>query len=46
VKFAFDAEQGLVMVFAELFGPLGSAVLRMAARYRRDRWLRWVTIRL
>jgi predicted aspartyl protease len=30
VRFVFDAGQGLVIVHAELFGPSGSAVLRLA----------------
>ena len=30
MRFAFDTENGLVIVFAELFGPSASAVLRLA----------------
>ena len=30
MRFAFDSGQGLVIVHAELFGPSGSAVLRLA----------------
>jgi predicted aspartyl protease len=30
VRFAFDRAQGLVLLAAELFGPAGSAVLRLA----------------
>jgi hypothetical protein len=30
VSFAFEASRGLVIVAAELFGPAGSAVLRLA----------------
>jgi predicted aspartyl protease len=30
VNFNFDPERGLVIIFAEVFGPSGSAVLRLA----------------
>jgi Aspartyl protease len=30
VRFGFDPRQGLVVVSAELFGPLGSGILRLA----------------
>ena len=30
MSFTFDAQQGLVIVRAELFGPSGSAILRLA----------------
>jgi hypothetical protein len=35
MSFPFDPEQGLVIVRAELWGPAGSAVLRLAID-RRD----------
>jgi hypothetical protein len=30
VRFAFDPRQGLIIISAELFGPVASAVLRLA----------------
>ena len=30
MSFTFNPQQGLIIVAAELFGPLGSAVLRLA----------------